>query len=147
MPTPPRTIATYGSRDLVVRDLGYTVRATLGHRHLTDGADTRTDAELLELAEKAIDEERRYHARAAELAPLSAYLPRGEEPDLPRAGVRDVTVGDVVWIYSRGNVRRGEVIKVGRTRIHVEYVSSTGTLTRKDDAAVWLERRVDLGEA
>lgn len=105
------------------------------------------DDEALELAAQTVAERAAYAARAAELEPISAYLTRGEEPDLPKAGVDEVTVGDVVWIYSRGNVRRGEVAKVGRSRIHVEYVSSTGTITKKDDTHVWLERRVDLGEA
>lgn len=92
------------------------------------------------LAAERIGELAAYDDLAAELAPLCAYLPRGEEPDLPKAGVGDVEVGEVAWVYSRGNVRRGKIEKVGRTKLHVVYVSSTGTISRKADSHVWVER-------
>lgn len=109
-------------------------------------AEELTDERALEIAEQVLVDRETYASRVAELRPFSAYLPRGQEPELPRVDVSQVTVGDIVWVFSRGNVRRGEVIKVGRKNITVEYVSSTGTISKKADSHVWLERRVDLNE-
>lgn len=102
-------------------------------------SDAETDDHLLDVAAAYAADWRAYDARAAELKPISAYLPRGLEPAAPKLTVDDVEIGQVVWIFSRGNVRRGEVVKIGRSKIHVEYVSSTGQITKKSDDTVWAD--------
>lgn len=57
---------------------------------------------------------------------ISTTIPRGSKIDNEPSTLSEARLGDVAWVYARGNFRTGRIVKIGRKNITVEYVTKGG---------------------